>query len=123
VTHELELGPQATSPREARRFVSSWARSWGYSELAETAALLTSELVTNAVLHVGSPLLVEVDDLHDGLRVAVHDRSPDPPTMRAVADVDVRGRGLLIVDAFATSWGIDDDELGKEVWFEIATAS
>lgn len=119
---ELALRPQATSPRDARRFVSSWARRWGYEELADTAALLTSELVTNAVLHVGSPLVVEVDDLQDGLRVAVRDRSSDPPTMRSTGDVDVRGRGLRIVDAFATNWGVDGDELGKQVWFELTTA-
>jgi anti-sigma regulatory factor (Ser/Thr protein kinase) len=122
-TTRLELPPQPTSPGEARRFVGEVLRDHGVDtgEVVEAALLLTSELVTNAVLHAEGTINVDVDLDLTAVRVEVADASLDPPTPRAGGGPeDTSGRGLLLVEAMARSWGVDrqaDD--GKVVWFEL----
>jgi anti-sigma regulatory factor (Ser/Thr protein kinase) len=116
MTQRLSLSPVPESPGEARRFVAAWLERWGYPELIETAALITSELATNAVEHTGQRFTVAVDDLGDGIHVAVGDTAPTPP----VPHDDAVGRGMQIVDALADSWGttlVPND--GKLVWCDL----
>ena len=89
------------------------------TEAAESAVLLTSELVTNALKHGrGSvSLRVDVDTLH--VRVEVTDAEPQPPTVRPPDLQAESGRGLFIVDALASAWGIEERGDGKVVWFEL----
>lgn len=121
--HVIGLRARHASPGDARVFVSRWARSWGYRALIPAAALLTSELATNAVEHAGGDFTVEVTDTGHGVRVDVRDPSSMPPVVRAAEDVDESGRGMRIVEAVATTWG---SELvagnGKSVWFELDAA-
>ena len=121
--HVIDLRPLDASPGDARLFVSHWARSWGYRPLISAAALLTSELATNAVEHAGGDFTVEVTDTGHGVRVDVRDPSPAPPVVRDAQEVDEDGRGLRLVEAVATTWGsepVAGD--GKRVWFELDAA-
>jgi anti-sigma regulatory factor (Ser/Thr protein kinase) len=88
--------------------------------IGDVAELLTDELVTNAVVHGGGRFhLSAVIDEHS-LRVRVKDEqvSGSLPVAAAGHDRD-RGRGLTIVEALASHWGIECQETGKWVWFEI----
>lgn len=111
----LQLNAHPTSPRAAREFVTSTLEDWGWAEDLATAVLLTSELVTNAVLHADSDVTVTVRG-ERSLRVEVFDESSVPPSPDQLGD----GRGLRLMDALAASWGVSPQEGGKAVWFELA---
>ena len=83
--------------------------------------VVVSELVTNSVLHAGTPseVVVVVDDRC--VRVEVRDADPTLPTMRQPSPDTVTGRGLLLVDALTDRWGSSPAGPGKVVWFELAT--
>ena len=88
------------------------------------AVLLTSELVTNAVLHGLTPVTVLVSDDGVRVRVEVADGRPGPlslPSEGPAAD-RISGRGLGIVDHLADRWGCrpQQDPAGKVVWFELS---
>lgn len=122
-TRELEtpLAPDPMSARAARRFVGDTLQQWGCEGATEVALLLTTELVTNAVIHARTNLAVRIAADERRLRVAVSDKSHDPPRLRAgFPDLDERGRGLPLVDALSSSWGVDWRVDGKAVWFELA---
>lgn len=87
----------------------------------ESAILLTSELVTNALTHGESPVTVAVSWSGEQLRVEVHDRSRCLPTPWPVhmAPDDETGRGLLLVDTLATDWGFYRTPGGKAVYFTL----
>ncbi|MEO6317892.1 MAG: ATP-binding protein [Acidimicrobiales bacterium] len=116
----LALRPDDTSPADARLFVTHWARTWGYRSLIPAAALLTSELATNAVVHAAEDFEVEVANTGHGIHVAVTDPSTAQAAMVQASEVTEHGRGLRVVDAVASSWGVDRmDGSGKSVWFEL----
>jgi anti-sigma regulatory factor (Ser/Thr protein kinase) len=121
-TTRLELPSQPTSPGEARRFVGEVLRDHGVAtdEVLEAALLLTSELVTNAVLHAEGTINVDVDLDLTAVRVEVGDASLESPTPRGTDPDETSGRGLHLVDAMARAWGVDrQEEAGKVVWFEL----
>ena len=97
------------------------ARTSISDDATETAILLTSELVTNALTHGESPVTVAVSWSVEQLRVEVHDRSrylPAPWPVRIAVD-DEAGRGLLLVDTLATDWGFYRTPGGKAVYFTL----
>ena len=115
------LPPYPTSVGAARRFVRDVLMSRSVpDDIVGTVELLTSEIVTNAILHgrAGPKLVVEVGE---GLvRVGVHDMSPELPVRRLTRPDDVSGRGVIIVDELATAWGVEPQRGGgKRVWFEV----
>jgi hypothetical protein len=91
--------------------------------LTDAAVLGVSELVTNAVLHVRSTIVVRLVDDDERLRVEVYDDSPRPPQGHPVFVPDGHhipstiGRGLQIVDSISDSWGVSYEQLGKCIWF------
>jgi anti-sigma regulatory factor (Ser/Thr protein kinase) len=94
-------------------------------DVRDTAVLLTSELVTNALLHAGTDLMVHVSGTNPGadpggaVRVAVDDGSDIAP---ALGDLDagaLGGRGLPLVACLANRWGWEPLPAGKRVWFEV----
>ena len=107
--------------RAARRFVQERCGDLGLTEeRCDDALLLTSELVTNAVLHGRSEVCVEVTPAAESVRIAVLDEnSRHPAPVREDHDA-LDGRGLALVAAVATRWGVDDRPLGKSVWFELS---
>ncbi len=108
---------------EARAFVSSSLNRWGLESLVDDAQLLTSELVTNAVLHALSDVTVTVAVADGTAEVGVADSSDDlPRTTPAGADADAHaegGRGLRLVESVAGEWGVAQLEDGKQVWFQL----
>lgn len=113
-----------TAPRAARSFVLGALRRFERDAVADSGALVVSELTTNVVLHTGSPFTVAVAATPAGARISVHDRSSMVPEARDITVGSSTGRGLQLVDALAASWGTDlaDDGVGKVVWAEVAAA-
>ena len=106
-----------TASRDARHDLGAWLPQRCGPTAAETAVLLTSELVTNAVVHTRSAD-VGLQARCDGrtLLVAVDDEAPAPPVCCAGA---AQGTGLALVDSLAERWGWEPLPTGKRVWFEV----
>lgn len=121
---EETFAPSALAIGAARRFVATVVASDDGSEDGERLALVTSELASNAVLHVGGEFTVSVrmTPSRRSVRIAVRDRSAVAPMQSASDAGAVTGRGLAIVDALADRWGVDDaiHPSGKWVWAELA---
>jgi len=123
VRERLELGVGLDGPARARRWIEDVCATCDVGDLSDNAALLVSELVTNAVLHArtGCVVIAEIDG--DTLRVDVIDGAGDtaavaPGVERLGAD---GGRGLVIVDVLSTDWGVAEHAEGKSVWFSLRT--
>ncbi|MFC8537687.1 ATP-binding protein [Streptomyces sp. NPDC057249] len=112
----------------ARRLTKARLGEWGTGDdTLDAAVLIVSELVTNAVVHTTSArVLCELRCLDGRLRVSVQDQGhqPDGPRLGRGAD-DEHGRGLLLVDSLARSWGSRDagDGSGRIVWAELPHGS
>ncbi|MGK5529926.1 SpoIIE family protein phosphatase [Streptomyces sp. URMC 129] len=104
--------------RRARQAVTGTLRDWGLNALTETARLLVSELVTNAVRHAHGPVEVRMA-LGCSLLIEVTDPIPDPPRERVPGPDDEGGRGLPLVARESRSWGTRRRPVGKTVWFEL----
>ncbi len=120
--HEaFDLAARTTSPAEARRRAAAWLRGHAVGqETLDAAALILSELVTNAVMHGGGNIIGCTLGLADGvLRIEVTDQGhgyPEPAVRRPGPD-DVSGRGLLLVSAVAEAWGVVPAGTGgRTVW-------
>ncbi|AQU66809.1 ATP-binding protein [Streptomyces niveus] len=101
---------------------------WGLSRLEESAVLVLSELLTNAGRHArvspGREIETRYVRLADTLRIEVHDATPERPEKREPAAEDCGGRGLVLVEALADSWGVKDRHgPGKAVWAELSLSS
>jgi anti-sigma regulatory factor (Ser/Thr protein kinase) len=118
----LILDRTVDAPCTARQHVRALA-----VERTDDATLLVSELVTNAVVHgTGTEPSLTVDQVANGvIHVAVRDNSRHLPERHPeVPDTEqVGGRGLFLIESFATAWGWEPLRSGKRVWFEIACAS
>jgi serine phosphatase RsbU (regulator of sigma subunit)/anti-sigma regulatory factor (Ser/Thr protein kinase) len=113
---ELDRGDAAT---RARALATRVANDVGRADLADDAALVTSELVANAVLHAGGCRGVEVLPVDDGLRIEVCDASAVPPVFGRQSEDALTGRGIRLVAALAARWGVDPQPTGKVVWAEV----
>jgi serine phosphatase RsbU (regulator of sigma subunit) len=90
------------------------------SGLLDEALLLTTELVTNAVVHAGTDISVEITADSGGLTITVLDEAAGPLVGPGDAtQSDERGRGLLLVDQIASQWGTVHHSSGKGVWFRL----
>lgn len=114
-----ELPPGPLAPSQARRFLREAGCSAHATALLESAVLLVSEMVTNAVRHGGPPLVMEVDCDEVSLQVRVRDGSPALPVARTPADDDEGGRGLVLLDLLSHEWGVEHEPGGKAVWFRL----
>jgi anti-sigma regulatory factor (Ser/Thr protein kinase) len=112
---------ETSSPAAARRFVRELLVSWGLPDLTETVELLVSEVVTNVVRHARTDGSIVVTRSPSGVRVEVSDSAGGEPTPLSPEPRQPSGRGLAIVDAMATRWGVATapDGSGKAVWFEV----
>jgi len=117
---EVTLPSVPESAGRARELVTSTCWQWGVGELADDIALVVTELVANAVRHAGTDLTLRLVRLDSGVRLEVADRSTRPLRPREAGLVDEGGRGLLLVDALSTRYGVETDSDGKLVWAELA---
>lgn len=116
---ELTLGAEPDAVPKARRFTAqSLAAEPGH--LIEDAEQVVSELVTNAILHGAEPVTLRIMRRPDALRLEVEDGGRMLPVMsRSNADT-MTGRGLSLVAALASGWGVEESAAGKIVWAELA---
>ena len=117
----LWLKPAPASVRESPAFVRTVLDSWGLSALSDDASLLVTELVSNAVVRARTPLTLTVSWRREPghVRVTVHDDSACPPRPRDSDVTATNGRGMLIVEALAHSFGVMATGAGKDVWREL----
>ncbi|MFD7020803.1 SpoIIE family protein phosphatase [Streptomyces sp. NPDC059928] len=117
--------PVGRSVATARAFVRDTLQGWGYADVVDDAVVLTSELVTNAVVHAGTKADVLCLRSEDGVRVEVADRYPEReiPLLGSPADIAgpdrENGRGLLLCAALASRWGVEYTPARKNVWFQL----
>jgi anti-sigma regulatory factor (Ser/Thr protein kinase) len=114
------LAGEPSQVKVARDFASAAVRSWRMPDLADGPIReLTSELATNVVLHANTDFTVVVRYNGARVRVEVGDGSRAAPVQRSSRPQDTSGRGLMMVDAMASDWGVTDTLHGKRVWFEL----
>jgi len=119
----FELAAHPGSPAQARRLARARLTGWSVCEdICDTAALVISELVTNAIVHTASSLIV--CELHDGddlVRIAVRDEgcAPGEPHPSPARPEEEHGRGLLLIDGLCHAWGAQEHGLGLLVWAEL----
>jgi anti-sigma regulatory factor (Ser/Thr protein kinase) len=119
VTLTLSLRPDPAEVSVARRFVADSLTDNGRDP--DTAVLLVSELVTNAVVHAETPIRLTLRYEGPLVKIEVHDDSDRMPIAREVEADATSGRGLKLVEAFADEWGvrpIPGD--GKVVWVVVS---
>ncbi|MGW0940922.1 SpoIIE family protein phosphatase [Streptomyces sp. NPDC002623] len=117
--------PVGRSVATARSFVRDTLQGWGFADIVDDAVVLTSELVTNAVVHAGTHAEVLCLRSDDGVRVEVADRYPEreiplqgsPATMGSPDREG--GRGLQLCAAIAGRWGVEYTPTHKQVWFQL----
>jgi anti-sigma regulatory factor (Ser/Thr protein kinase) len=118
----LSLPRDVDAPAMAREYLSRYA-TWLPDALLDDARLLVSELVGNAVRHGRDEIILRLRPHPPGIGVAVTDHGDDMPTLPdGRPDPTVpSGRGLLIVAALASRWGVEkvDSGSGKTVWFDL----
>lgn len=113
----LPDGPQA--PGRARDFIGN-SSAFITEPSRDSATLMVSELVTNAMLHGRPPIVLTLERLRCGVQISVADDHPGGPVLRPPSRKAVSGRGMLVVDALADSWGVRRRPIGKSIWIRIA---
>ncbi|WP_407077348.1 SpoIIE family protein phosphatase [Streptomyces griseoaurantiacus] len=117
--------PVGRSVATARSFVRDTLQGWGFADIVDDAVVLTSELVTNAVIHAGTSADVLCLRTEDGVRVEVSDLYPDRelPVQNSAVSMGSPdregGRGLQLCAALATRWGVEYTPTHKQVWFQL----
>jgi serine phosphatase RsbU (regulator of sigma subunit)/anti-sigma regulatory factor (Ser/Thr protein kinase) len=102
-----------------RAYVADELRRLDRLDLTDDAELVASELATNAILHGEGVVRVAVDPVDDGVRLEVHDRTRVPPVLALASADAMTGRGLRLVAAVASRWGVEAVDDGKVVWAEL----
>lgn len=126
--HKIEcvrLSPSVQVVAEARRYaVRTVERLGADGEAQESVRTLVSELVTNAVLHAGTDILLDITDANCQVRVSVTDGSPALPRQRRIDHASCTGRGLRLLRILSVTSGTDSSDAvrpgGKAVWFMVS---
>jgi PAS domain S-box-containing protein len=117
--------PVGRSVATARAFVRDTLHGWGFSDVVDDAVVLTSELVTNAVVHAGTAADVLCLRYDSAVRIEVADRYPEREVplqgpVRRIGNPDREGgRGLMLCAALASRWGVEYTPTHKQVWFRL----
>jgi anti-sigma regulatory factor (Ser/Thr protein kinase) len=108
------------APALARRYVGE-ALAAAPRDVADSAALMVSELATNCVRYAHGDLTLSIEQTDRRVRVDVEDASGGVVRMRHPGASEVTGRGLHIIDALSETWGVNEivDHAGKSVWFTL----
>lgn len=131
----VRMVARPSSVPAVRRFVDDALVGWGLGELVDDVSLSATELATNATLHSGSTYFeVELSAADTAVRIAVVDRGAVPArtianrgdmaaSVEALECESMTGRGLFLVSALATAWGVEDLPGGTRVWAEFVTGT
>jgi anti-sigma regulatory factor (Ser/Thr protein kinase) len=120
----LALPLSTESVPTARQFVRDLMIDSDTIADLDTASLLVTEIVTNAVLHATAPMTLRVEISVDVVRIEVRDGSQLPPRVHAFSATAATGRGLRLLESLATRWGVRPEPGGgKVVWFEVGANS
>ncbi|MEV8597084.1 SpoIIE family protein phosphatase [Streptomyces sp. NPDC052012] len=117
--------PVGRSVASARSFVRDTLQGWGFGDIVDDAVVLTSELVTNAVVHAGTSADLLCLRSEDGVRIEVADRYPEReiPVQGSAISMGSPdregGRGLQLCAALASRWGVEYTPTHKTVWFQL----
>ena len=119
VVAEERLAPEATSASRARALLRRALVGRGREEDLDPAQLAMSEIVTNALVHAGTPMTLRILLAPHGLRVELGDGSQRMPARREFGQAAATGRGLHLVEELTSRWGAYPQGEGKVVWFEL----
>ncbi|MFD6420058.1 SpoIIE family protein phosphatase [Streptomyces sp. NPDC060194] len=111
---------------EARRALRRSLHDWGFTELADDVEVAAGELLVNVLLHTEGGAVLTLEVLPEPVRrvrLWVQDRSSVWPRRRTPGEAATSGRGLLMVDSVADSWGVEPRGDGKAVWCEFVPAA
>jgi anti-sigma regulatory factor (Ser/Thr protein kinase) len=117
IVARTRLPAEFASVREARRFVHQVLGPVFAAEDMEVTTLLTSEVVTNAVVHAGSPVDLVIREVGGCVQVEASDSTTQRPVVAARPGANGSGLGLAIVAALSQEWGVVPTTEGKTVWF------
>lgn len=118
----LSLPPRLEAATQARRHVRQQLVAWELDDLVDPVVLLTSEVVTNALLHAGTVITVAVRRDGQGVRVEVGDGSGVQPVQRRPSTTATTGRGVQLLESVSDGWGSTAVGEGKLVWFRVVSA-
>jgi anti-sigma regulatory factor (Ser/Thr protein kinase) len=119
--YRWSFAPELMAPGDARHRLAPVLGAWGLSgQQGADALLVMSELVSNAVEHARTPLVLRVSLTGTSVLIEVSDDSQAGPELRPRDSLELRGRGLQFVDALARAWSWSPAGNGKTVWAEMA---
>lgn len=122
-TAALHLARDLRSAADARRFVTAFCAEWECAAVVDDALLVVSELVANAVTHAATDCDLRLLLSSARLRIEVEDSGAGSPDLAAATTDDERGRGLFLVSALSTAWGVDSvPNQRKRVWADLQLA-
>jgi anti-anti-sigma regulatory factor len=117
----VEMQPVPGAARRGRDLATEACLRAGSPELVIPASTVTTELVSNAVRHAGTPFELAFTRTPRYLHIGVHDEDPRPAVRQYPTPDSATGRGLLIVEQTASRWGCSPAQHGKVVWAVLAT--
>ena len=116
-SHALELPVTVGSASQARDFVLQHLADHDLSYLTDDVQLVVSELATNALVHARTPFTVSLRALDRSVLLTVRDGAMSGPMVVAPRNLDLGGRGMMIVQGLSRDWGVSVDAGGgKSVW-------
>jgi len=120
----VPLGPDLGDVARARRFIAERCEEWDCGAAVDDAALVATELVTNALVHASARCELRARLAGRVLHIDVHDTGAGTPDLQAADERAEHGRGLLIVSALCAAWGVDARPAnGKRVWAQLVLAT
>ena len=117
---QATLRPEPQQVAAGRRFTRQTLTAWQHTDLADTACLLVSEILTNAVHHARQMIGLRLHHTAREVIAEITDDNTHLPQRTLPAPIDESGRGLTLVEALAGTWGARLSSTGKTVWFTLA---
>lgn len=117
-----DFAAEPSAVASARAFAQQAVTRLGCPGCADDAALVISELVTNAIRAGAGRVGVDIERDATELRIRVRDDGVGWPRMGRPTTDAIHGRGLILVAAVADDWGVEQRRTGKEVWAALSVA-